>query len=94
MALKKLLRLVNQNLGTESSLALQGLSIINALDNKNLKPPTSSRNDNIMLHLANSDVHLHSVVQSSHLPSHAAGNGDDSTSTNPENVNESISAVQ
>ena len=33
MALKKLIRLADRNLGTASSLALQGLSIINALHN-------------------------------------------------------------
>lgn len=87
MALKKLLRLVNQNLGTSSSLASQGLSMINALDNS----PVPSRNDNMMLHLANSVVHLNSVM-SSRSRSHAAD--DDSASTNDENVNDSINAVQ
>ena len=62
--------------------------MINALDNS----PAPSRNDNMMLHLANSIVHLNSVVQSSRLHLHAAD--DDSASTNGENVNDSINAAQ
>ena len=89
MALKKLLRLVNRNLGTPSSLASQGLSMINALDNSSASAP--SPRDDMMLHLANSVAHLNSVV-SSRSRSHTADH--DSASTTDENVTESINAVQ
>ena len=96
MALKKLLRLVSKNLGTPSSLASQDLATINALDHHHIQPPSSSRQDKMMMHFANSIVDIHSMLRSQRSSSRDAGNAtdNDSASTSSNNYSESLNAVQ